>query len=62
MKIPDTNPVTDSIMQSFNVDTWAKLEAVIAAALEAAARGDIKIEDAKTIIDVGIEHARMSFP
>lgn len=56
--VPDTNPIPDSIRQAFNVDPWAKLEAVVSSALEAAARGDIEIADAVAVIRVGILQAR----
>jgi hypothetical protein len=60
MKIPDTNPVPDSVLNASNVDPWGKLEAVICAALEAAAKGDIEISAAESIIKVGLDNARMS--
>ncbi|NNH67829.1 hypothetical protein [Rhizobium laguerreae] len=58
-KFPDTNPVPDSVLKAFNVAAWAKLEAVIAAALEAAAKGEIEISDAESVIRAGITKAKM---
>jgi hypothetical protein len=60
MKIPDTNFVPESIRKAMNSERLAMLEAVIAAALEAAARGDIETADAVAVIMVGIEKAKIA--
>lgn len=60
MKIPDTNFVPDSIRKVMNSEQLAKLEAVITAALEAAARGDIETADAVAVIMAGIGKAKIS--
>lgn len=60
MKIPDTNFVPESIRKMMNSEQLAMLEAVITAALEAAARGDIETADAVAVIMVGIEKAKIA--
>jgi len=61
MKTPDTNPVdVEALRKITGSDAWDKLEAVIHAAIGAAARGDIEIEDAESVIRVGISNARLA--